>query len=172
MRPAMPLRTGRLTLRPLVAADAPAVFAYASQPGFFTFLDHVPLAIRQGYRPEDAEQHIRELDEMARAGWPNWAIVPHAIGKPVGAVRFHPAADASGRPELGYGLAPACWGRGWATEAAAAVLAWAAPDTPQVVARCNPANAASRRVLERLGFRPEGPDARGRLAFCWTSPKP
>ena len=113
---------------------------------------------------------MRDLEALAAKGFPSWAIVPHAVGRPVGAVRFHPASEGSGLPEMGYGLAPSCWGQGWATEAAAAVLAWASRDTPRIVARCHPGNVASRRLLERIGFVSIGADARGRLAFCWTAP--
>ncbi|MEK6985154.1 MAG: GNAT family N-acetyltransferase [Candidatus Thermoplasmatota archaeon] len=167
--PADPLTTPRLALRPFVPDDADAVFAYASQPGFFTFLDHVPLRIRSDYRPSDAESHLRELASLAAAGWPSWAIVPHG-GEPVGAIRFHRASDGGPDPELGYGIDPRRWGEGLASEAASAVMAWAAGRTTKAVARVHPANEASRRVLERSGFRLVGPDGRGRLAFCWAPP--
>ncbi len=170
MRPAGRLTTPRLLLRPFREDEAPAVFGYAGRPDFFRYLDHAPLRLRQDYQLADAEEHLLRLRELDAQGWPHWAIIPHAVGRPVGAVRFQPAHDDSGLPELGYGLAPAAWGHGWASEAAAAVLAWCAPDTPTVVARCHPENAASRRLLERLGFAAMGPDANGRLAFCWTAP--
>jgi RimJ/RimL family protein N-acetyltransferase len=175
MREAPILRTERLTLRPFDASDpaeARAVLGYAGQPGFFRYLDHVPLEQRQAYTLAHAAQHLLDLERLAGEGWPHWAIVPDGVGVPVGAVRFHPAFDGSEHPELGYGLGPAWWGRGYATEACAAVLAWAAPDTPVVVARCHPGNAASRRVLARLGFEPLGLDARGRLSSCWRAPQP
>ena len=57
--------------------------------------------------------------------------------------------------ELGYTLARAAWGRGYATEAARAVLRWAFAGLrlPRVVAVADPANTASLRVLEKLGMR-------------------
>lgn len=167
--PADTLTTPRLTLRPFVADDAAAVFAYASQPGFFTFLDHVPLRIRSDYRRSDAESHLRELAALAAAGWPSWAIVPHGGGA-VGAIRFHRDIAGGPDPELGYGIDPRRWGEGLASEAAGAVMAWAAGRTAKAVARVHPANVASRRVLERAGFRLAGPDGRGRLSFCWAPP--
>ncbi|MDQ1684799.1 MAG: hypothetical protein QOC82_1536 [Frankiaceae bacterium] len=63
--------------------------------------------------------------------------------------------DAAGQVEIGYGLAAGSRGRGLGTRAVAAMLDQLA-DTGlvrEVVADVHPANAASRRLLERLGFR-------------------
>ena len=153
------LRTGRLTLRPLGPDDAGAVFSYAGQPGFFRHLDHVPRHVRDAYTPADAQAHLAELLALAAAGWPNWAIV--LDGRVVGAVRLHAGPDG---PELGYGIAPDAWGRGIATEAGKAVVAWARPHG-DLWARTHPGNVASQRVLARLGFHREGVDGHGRLRF-------
>ena len=53
-----------------------------------------------------------------------------------------------------YALQPAHWGRGLATEAAAATLDWAFEhlDLEEVIGLARPDNAASRRVLEKLGL--------------------
>jgi RimJ/RimL family protein N-acetyltransferase len=60
--------------------------------------------------------------------------------------------------ELLYALDRPAWGRGYATEAARAVLAYASETLrlPRVVAAVNPANAASQRVLDRLGMHRTG----------------
>jgi RimJ/RimL family protein N-acetyltransferase len=171
-RAAPVLHTSRMTLRPLTIADAPHVFVYASQPRFFQYLPHVARGVREAYTMRDAFTHITELQALATAGWPHWAVVPHDLRVPIGVVRFHPAADGSGRAELGYGIGPAWWGRGLATEAATAVLSWAAEEQTEVVARCDRDNGPSRSVLAKLGFRDAGEDAMGRLSFCWTRPKP
>ena len=57
-------------------------------------------------------------------------------------------------PELGWGLDPGCWGRGLATEAGRACLEWAFGDlgVRRLVSITTPENAASRRVMEKLGF--------------------
>lgn len=56
--------------------------------------------------------------------------------------------------ELGFHLRPAFWGRGLATEAARAAIAYAFPelDAALLIAGHHPQNQASRRVLEKLGF--------------------
>ena len=60
--------------------------------------------------------------------------------------------------ELGYTLARAAWGRGYATEAARAVLRWgfAGLRLHRIVAVADPANAASLHVLEKLGMTRRG----------------
>lgn len=58
-------------------------------------------------------------------------------------------------PEVGWGLDPAWWGRGIATEAGAASIAWTLGELgyTRVVSIATEANVASRRVMARLGFR-------------------
>ena len=64
----------------------------------------------------------------------------------------------SGAPEVGYGLDADYWNRGYATEAADALCAWALaqPDVTAVEAETDPGNTASQRVLQKLGFVPTG----------------
>ena len=63
-----------------------------------------------------------------------------------------------GGPELGYSLARAAWGRGYATEAAAAWLGHAFGDLglERVEALVAAANSASIHVLEKVGMHPAG----------------
>jgi ribosomal-protein-alanine N-acetyltransferase len=63
--------------------------------------------------------------------------------------------EADAPPELMYALAPEYWGQGLATEAARAVLAhgFEQLQSPRITAASDPPNAASVRVLERLGMR-------------------
>jgi len=59
---------------------------------------------------------------------------------------------------MGYCLAEAAWGQGFATEAASALLQWAFNTLPlnRVQSEADTRNAASGRVLEKLGFLREG----------------
>lgn len=56
--------------------------------------------------------------------------------------------------EVGYRLMPQWWGRGYATEAAAAArdAAFAQIDTPYLISLIDPDNIASRRVAEKIGM--------------------
>jgi ribosomal-protein-alanine N-acetyltransferase len=78
-------------------------------------------------------------------------------GSLVGAVALA-IAHAHRRAELGYWIAVPHWGRGYATEAAAAMVdyAFGTLELRRVVARCLTRNAGSVRVMEKLGMQREG----------------
>ena len=65
---------------------------------------------------------------------------------------------ADGVTEIGYGILEGYRNRGYAAEAAEAAVRWALeqPGVKRVEAETEPENAASRRVLEKCGFRPSG----------------
>ena len=116
--------------------------------------------------PEVWEPHVWELLTEQFAGspeqiaWHRYVVLrePRVLIGTVNAFRW---PDAAGEAELGYALAPAYWRRGLATEAAEAMVAWAAA-TGQVQRMCAhtyPHLTASVRILERCGFRLEGPGA-------------
>jgi len=76
----------------------------------------------------------------------------------VGNAGFHGRPGADGVPEIGYQVAPADRGRGYATEAVGALVEWAAREhgSRRVRAGVDPDNAASLRVVGDLGFRRVG----------------
>lgn len=139
------LRSDHLTLRPPQMADAPAVFNYASDPVVTRFLAwprHTSLA--------DSEEFIVK----AIAGWQDgnnlvWLI--EVDGDVVGAIGARIRAVNAG---IGYVLAQACWGRGYASEALQLLSQALARQNPQPVlwAMCVKENTASARVLEKSGF--------------------
>jgi RimJ/RimL family protein N-acetyltransferase len=63
----------------------------------------------------------------------------------------------TGDVEIGYGMAKSYWGRGFASEAAAATMKYGFEQLhlPRIVAIAWPENTASLRVLEKLGMRRE-----------------
>jgi len=65
-------------------------------------------------------------------------------------------AGTHGQPELGWALMRAHWGRGYATEAAAAIREWAYErlSIDQLVSLISPDNVRSQRVAQRLGATP------------------
>jgi ribosomal-protein-alanine N-acetyltransferase len=78
-------------------------------------------------------------------------------GRLVGDLCFK-GLEPEGRAEIGYGILEAYQGRGYATEAVRAALAWAFghPELQAVEAETEPDNAASQRVLAKCGFLPNG----------------
>ena len=116
------------------------------------------------YFPEvlDAEQAGAEArrcrDAIAQRGWGMWALEIPSEFRFAGFVGLHvPHFDAPFVPavEIGWRMARAAWGRGFATEAAQAALDFAFDRLAlgEVIAMAVPTNAASRRVMDRLGMR-------------------
>ena len=87
-----------------------------------------------------------------------YAVVRRADGLAIGDAGFHGPPDADGEVEIGYALVPAARGAGYAREAVALLIAWAwrQPGVGLIAARVEPGNAASARVLQRLGFQFDG----------------
>lgn len=86
------------------------------------------------------------------------AVCLQGSGELVGNLDLNQQQPQSWRTfELGYVFNPPHWGKGYATEAAGALVsACFDRGAHRVVARCNPQNGSSWRLLERLGFRREG----------------
>lgn len=83
-----------------------------------------------------------------------WVMIERDSGTVVGDVGFHGPPDEEGTVEIGYSVISDRRGRGYATEAAGAMIAWAnlRPNVKAIVAGCDSDNAASVRTLERMGF--------------------
>jgi RimJ/RimL family protein N-acetyltransferase len=85
-----------------------------------------------------------------------WAIQPFT-GPPAGTLLFKPLPHGVGEVEVGWHLHPDCWGRGYATEAARAVIQRGfEAGIPEVYAVVRPGNRASAAVCRRLGMQPLG----------------
>lgn len=148
MRP-VALETADLRLRELGPDDLPALHAYHSDPEVCRF---------QPWGPDDLEAtaaYLREVLEDATAS-PRLryelALVRRDDGLLVGnaGLRLLPGGEA----ELGFTLRRDAWGRGHATQAARALVAFAFDGLAvrRVRALCDAENAASLRVLEKVGL--------------------
>jgi ribosomal-protein-alanine N-acetyltransferase len=92
-------------------------------------------------------------EDPARARW-GGLIIHTADRTLIGDIGCKEPPDAAGMVEIGYSIVPAYWGRGYATEAARALVAWLwTQGVRRVTAECLDDNAASIRVLEKLGMR-------------------
>jgi ribosomal-protein-alanine N-acetyltransferase len=150
------LRTERLWLRRFEPGDVDDALAYRDDPEFARYLPHVP----RPFTRADAEAFVRRNLEEPWPELPTFAVV--LDGRVIGTVSLEIDARR-GSAMLGYAIARAHWGRGIATEAARAVLAWAWVEHAlvEVWAQADPANRRSRRVLEKLGLRPDDAPADG-----------
>lgn len=145
------IATQRLVLRPPAEADVPRIARLANNRAVADRLARMP----HPYGESDARAWI-EWTRRLPAGAAVFAIAIKAEGNFIGACGYDPLLI--GAPDLGYWLGEPYWGQGYATEAAAAVLAHAfeAAGLERMESGCRSDNRASRRVLEKLGFRPSG----------------
>ena len=94
-----------------------------------------------------------------------WAVVLKDTDKSIGFVNYHHREISSARLEIGYILARACWGRGFAAEMVSVLLdhCFDVLDVNRVEALIDPDNHASIRLAERMGFQRESGRMRQRL---------
>jgi RimJ/RimL family protein N-acetyltransferase len=90
--------------------------------------------------------------------WGLLVIVDTASGLAVGGIGFKSPPDENGDVEIGYGVCESFQSRGVATEAVLAVCEIARRGARAVIAETDRENVASRRVLEKSGFRRESPN--------------
>ena len=93
-----------------------------------------------------------------------WAVADKPGDRCIGMVNYHHREARNARLEIGYILAPAQQGRGLMTEAVAALVRYCLEGLAvhRIEALIHPDNAASIRLVERLGFRCEGGPLRDR----------
>jgi GNAT superfamily N-acetyltransferase len=89
-----------------------------------------------------------------------YVIVSRADGRAIGDAGFHGPPNSAGEVEIGYALVPQARGAGLASEAVELLVTWAQsqPGVRAVSARVDHGNAASERLLARLGFGADGED--------------
>jgi RimJ/RimL family protein N-acetyltransferase len=149
------LRTPRLVLDALTDADVPALVSLAGDRRIADTMISVP-------HPLDAAAARQWLDRL-RAGAASgtarhWAIRAADTGALVGMATLRAIDREHEEAELSFWIGVASWGRGYATEAAGAVIAHAftSDGLNRLVAYHMVRNPSSGRVLARLGFRQEG----------------
>ncbi len=119
----------------------------------------------QRFTLDDARERIAEMQSMtAELGIGVLVLRTRATGEPLGYCGIVLGRGSLQEPELAYELLPRAHGRGYATEAARAVLDAAfATGRTRIWATVGAWNAPSFRVLDKLGFRRDhvGTDAQG-----------
>jgi len=140
----------RLVLRALAPGDAEDIFAYAADPDvaqYTLWSAHTTL--------EDSRQFIAWISGGSLACW---AIVQPAIGQVIGTSFLHSHHAQQHRAEIAFNLAKHAWGRGYATEAAQAVIraGFAHYDLNRIEGTCMLGNVASAQVMEKVGMHFEG----------------
>jgi len=141
------IRTDRLTLRAPMAGDVAAITRLAGDYGIASMTTRMP----HPYAESDARQFVALVARQDRARERTFAIERPGEGV-IGAIGFHRAP--AGSLELGYWLGRPFWGQGYATEAVAAALRWAAVDWGRKAVSSGhfADNAPSANVLIKSGF--------------------
>jgi [ribosomal protein S5]-alanine N-acetyltransferase len=152
MKPESPqqIELQRVRLRQVVIGDAEAIYEYGSDPLVARHMDWV------------CRTSMEPLIESIRARQGTWgeggeySLVIATLGddRAIGGVRCQVEGEAA---EIGFLLNRRFWGRGYAVEAASAVVEWVftLPQVSRIWATCDTENHASARVLEKLGFERE-----------------
>lgn len=149
------LETPALLLRGPRPTDLTAALALHQDPAFYRYL---------GNKPADEEtvwrRILAQMGNWAMLGYGSWAIEEKATGRYVGSVGFFDVQrdlmpSLKGTPEAGWVLDPRLHGRGYASQALQAALAWADTHlpTPRTACIIDPDNAASLRLAHKFGYR-------------------
>ncbi|MEV5691665.1 GNAT family N-acetyltransferase [Micromonospora globbae] len=149
-----PIRTRRLTLRPVTMDDLDDVYAYQRRPDVCRWM--------LGNEPRSREQSRESVAAMTnedalRAEGDVLTLAAEANGRVTGTVELVWRSQADRTAEIGYVFNPEFSGRGLATEAVAALLGWGFEEfgLHRVYGRCHAGNEASARLMTRLGMRCE-----------------
>jgi RimJ/RimL family protein N-acetyltransferase len=137
------LETARLSLRAPCREDARMLATLANEFRVAVNTARLP----HPYRVEEAEEFIAAAN--SRAGEACFVVI--RAGRPIGVCSIDPREEG---PELGYWFGVCFWGRGYATEAARAVVDYAFGDLQceRLRSGARVSNPASRRVLEKCAF--------------------
>lgn len=151
----MILETERLILRDFVAEDWQAVLTYQSNPHY---LRYYAWATRT---PNDVQEFVamflKQQTQSPRIKY-QLAATLKSSGELIGNCGIRMNSPNAVEADIGYEIDPAHWGRGYATEAASAMIHYGFTELKvhRIWASCIAENVGSARVLEKLGMRQEG----------------
>ena len=150
--------TEHLVLRPFEPGDIAAYAAIRAKPEVVRYLpggtDSAATA------QADAERLVPMFAAAWRdPGYGPWAVVERATDRLIGHAGLRHLPELDGETEILYMLDSACWGRGYATEAARAACDYGFETLglDRLIALALPENAGSIRVMQKLGMTAEGP---------------
>jgi RimJ/RimL family protein N-acetyltransferase len=149
------IETERLRLRPHAATDFDACVAMWSDPVVTRYTIGAPSP-----PPRTWIRILAYRGHWAMMGFGYWAVEEKGTGRYIGDIGFADfkrdiTPSIEGMPELGWALIPAVHGKGYATEALRAAVAWGDTRFAGVRTACiiHQDNGASFRVAEKLGFK-------------------
>ncbi len=148
------LETERLTLREIRESDAAAVFAIFGDEQVTRYYDVTTMTTMAQARQMAAR--LRERND--KGDTLRWGVVRKSDHQFIGTGGFNHFMRGWAVAGIGYDIASAYWNHGYMTEALRAILRYGFETLHlnRVEAHVMPANDASARVLEKLGFQREG----------------
>ena len=147
------IATDRLDLVPLRVADAGEMVAVLADPALYAYIGGGPPSRADLVRRFRAQVAGRSPD--GREAWHNWIVRDRASGAATGFVQATIAADGPRSAEIAWVIATSWQGRGYATEAARALVAWLeARGVGSIVAHIHLDHGASAAVAARAGLAP------------------
>ncbi len=144
------LHTERLTLRRADATDIPQLYRLRSDEQIMKYIPR-PVATS----PDEIAEFLRLTDEkIASNKMINWKISIKGDPTLIGTIGFYYIKPEHYRAEIGYMLLPEFQGKGYVSEAIAAVVNYGfeAMGLHSIEALVDPENIASRAVLKKCGF--------------------
>src|SRR5713226_6043027 len=164
----LPIRTVRLFLRDLELHDLDAIHAYASDPEVTRYMFYGPRT--EADTRDYLDRRIASQREVPRMVW-ELGVLLAGDRRLVGTCDL--ALEKPDEGDLGFIFSPDVWGRGYATEAARAMVraGFEQLGLTRIVATCNVSNTASAHVLEKAGLQREATleDHRFAKGVWWTS---
>ncbi|MEW6092582.1 MAG: GNAT family N-acetyltransferase [Chloroflexota bacterium] len=143
------LQIPHLLLRPWASEDAPALFQILQEPDIFKYFPRTTPPPR-----EWADKYIaHHLTHWQERGYGHWAVVTKDDGQVIGWTGLEYLLELD-QTEVAYLLSGQVRGRGYATEAARAAIAFGfgTCHLPGIIGLVHPENTASIRVLEKCGL--------------------
>ncbi len=166
---AIPARTERLTIEPIVIEDAAELFAALDHPDVGTYIGGPEMTTVEALKTRIGQ--LLEGSGRAEERWLNWVVRLTSTDEVIGRLE---ATEYGAWGEVAYVFDPRRWGHGYAVESAGWMIDHLrAMGVGELWAAIHPDNAHSLRLIERLGFievpppptRPVGSYDEGDLVF-------
>ena len=155
------IETERLRIRPMSAADVPALTEWMPDPSIYTYW---------GKGPSKAEKNpelLFEKDEKPTKSF-HLGIEEKASGKVIGDLYVY-LIENDRMASVAIRLAPTCQGKGYGTEALSAMTKFCFENTElkRLWTKVDTRNIASQKMLEKCGYTREGLIRQGKMVNTW-----